>query len=237
MKLSAPIYRLKREAKLKSRTDGVPLHEALDAIARGEGFSSWSLLSAKMAENKPAQSVLAELAPGDLVLLGARQGHGKTLLGMELMVEAMKQDRQGRLFTLEYTDAEVLGLFGHVGEQAEDYAGRFAYDNSDAIQASFISDALSTVEPNAVVVIDYLQALDQNRSHAPLAEQVEIMKQTAVARGVIIVCIAQIDRYYDADVRSVPGLEDVRLPNPIDLGVFDKACFLHNGEMQLTTIN
>ena len=237
MKLSAPIYRLKREAKLKSRADGIPLHEALDTIAQSEGFSSWSLLSAKMAENKPAQSVLAELAPGDLVLLGARQGHGKTLLGFELMIEAMKEGRQGRLFTLEYTDAEVLSLFGHVGEAAENYTERFAYDNSDAIQADYIAQSLTDAETNAVVVVDYLQALDQNRNHAPLAEQIVRMKQIAVACEVIIVCIAQIDRRYDAEARSVPGLADVRLPNPVDLGVFDKACFLHNGEMQLTTIN
>ena len=39
MKLSAPIYRLKRLAKILSRDEGLPLHEALDRIAAQEGFA------------------------------------------------------------------------------------------------------------------------------------------------------------------------------------------------------
>ena len=33
MKLSAPLYHLKRKAKLLSRAENIPLHEALDGIA------------------------------------------------------------------------------------------------------------------------------------------------------------------------------------------------------------
>ena len=47
MKLSAPIYRLKRQAKLLSRAEKIPLHSALDHIARGQGFGSWSLLASQ----------------------------------------------------------------------------------------------------------------------------------------------------------------------------------------------
>src|SRR5579862_7868029 len=38
MKLSAPIYHLKRKARLLSREKKIPLHEALDRIAIEEGF-------------------------------------------------------------------------------------------------------------------------------------------------------------------------------------------------------
>jgi hypothetical protein len=47
MSLSAPIHVLKRRAKLRARKGDIPLHEALDRIARAEGFRSWSLLAAK----------------------------------------------------------------------------------------------------------------------------------------------------------------------------------------------
>ena len=47
MKLSAPIYQLKRRAKLLSRTDTIPLHQALDRIAQEEGFTAWSLLASR----------------------------------------------------------------------------------------------------------------------------------------------------------------------------------------------
>lgn len=45
MKLSAPIHRLKRNAKLLSRSAEIPLFQALNRIAREEGFDNWSELS------------------------------------------------------------------------------------------------------------------------------------------------------------------------------------------------
>lgn len=47
MSLSAPIYRLKHQAKRLSREARIPLNQALDRIAKGEGFQSWSLLVAR----------------------------------------------------------------------------------------------------------------------------------------------------------------------------------------------
>ena len=72
MKLSAPVYRLKREARLLSRRENIPLHKALDRIAATEGFRSWSLLAAKLPE--PVDELFSRLHPGDLVLVGARPG-------------------------------------------------------------------------------------------------------------------------------------------------------------------
>jgi len=34
----------------------------------------------------------------------------------------------------------------------------------------------------------------------------------------------------------MPGIGDVRLPNPADLGMFSKACFLHDGELELAGV-
>ena len=65
MKLSAPIYHLKRKAKLLSREKNIPLHEALDRIAEQEGFSGWSLLATKVTATAPAGKLFARLAPGD----------------------------------------------------------------------------------------------------------------------------------------------------------------------------
>ena len=82
MKLSAPIYQLKRQAKLLSREESIPLHEALDRIAVREGFRDWSLLAAKVSTAMPAGKLFSRLAPGDLVLLGARPGQGKTRVSL-----------------------------------------------------------------------------------------------------------------------------------------------------------
>ena len=73
MRLSAPIYRLKRVARTQARDQNIPLHAALDQIAATEGFSSWSLLVSRDAkESIDPSALLARLRPGELALIAAR---------------------------------------------------------------------------------------------------------------------------------------------------------------------
>ncbi len=232
MKLSAPVYRLKRKAKLLSREENIPLHEALDRIAAREGFSGWSLLSARLAEAMPASELFARLSPGDLVLLGARPGHGKTLISLELAVEAMKAGHRSAFFTLEYTERDVLDRFRMIGADWERYKALFEFDTSEAISADYIAGRLSSAARGTLVVIDYLQILDQRRDKPDLMTQVRTLKAFAQERGLIIVFISQIDRSYDPAVKPCPDMTNIRLPNPLDLSLFDKACFVNNGAIE-----
>jgi replicative DNA helicase len=232
MKLSAPVYHLKRKAKLLSRDDNIPLHEALDRIALKEGFSDWGLLIAKASAIAPAGKLFSRLTEGDLVLVGARPGHGKTLVSLELAVEAMRSGNRSALFTLEYTERDVLDRFRAIGVDVTRFAGLFDFDNSDAICADYIMARLAAVPRGTLVVVDYLQLLDQKRQHPALAVQVLALKSFARERGLIMVFISQIDRSYDPSKKPCPDLEDVRLPNPLDLALFNKTCFMNNGEMQ-----
>jgi len=232
MKLSAPVYRLKRKAKLLSREENIPLHEALDRIAAREGFSGWSLLSARLAEVMPASQLFARLSSGDLVLLGARPGHGKTLISLELAVEAMKSGHRSAFFTLEYTERDVLDRFRMIGADWERYKALFEFDTSEAISADYIAGRLSSAARGTLVVIDYLQILDQRRDKPDLMTQVRTLKAFAQERGLIIVFISQIDRSYDPAVKPCPDMTNIRLPNPLDLSLFDKACFVNNGAIE-----
>lgn len=232
MELSAPIYYLKRQARLLSRQEKLPLHEALDRVAAQEGFASWSLLAAKATEAAPAGRLFAHLAPGDLVLVGARPGHGKTLMSLELAVEAMKSGNRGVFFTLEYTEKDVLDRFRAIGAEPSQFNDRFVFDNSDAISADYIVKTLGSAPRGTLVVIDYLQLLDQKRENPDLMAQVRTLKGFARDRGLILVFISQIDRSYDPANKPVPDLSDVRLPNPLDLSLFNKTCFLNKGEIR-----
>lgn len=53
MDLSAPINELKSKAKLLRRKSGIPHNQALDRIARDEGYASWSILISKYEGQKP----------------------------------------------------------------------------------------------------------------------------------------------------------------------------------------
>lgn len=170
MKLSAPVYRLKRKAKELARKDEIPLHLALDRVAVGEGFGAWSLLAAKSAESLSAEGLLARLEPGDLLLIGSRPGHGKTLLSLQLAVEAMKAGRRAVFFTLEYTAKDTLGRFRALGVDPVQFEALFSFDDSDTISAGHIMRAFAEAPRGTLAIVDYLQLLDQKRGNPELAD-------------------------------------------------------------------
>jgi len=233
MRLSTPIYRLKRRAKLLARDEKIPLHEAQDRIAREQGFTAWSALSSSMRANPLALALLPRLEDGDMLLLGARPGQGKTLLGLRLLLDAAREGRRAVLFTLEYTDREARERFRILGADLESMP---EIVTSNEISADFIVRYLIGSPRGTVAVIDYLQILDQQRSKPALSEQMQLLQEFAHRSGAILGFISQIDRSFDPESNPLPGIEDIRLPNPIPAGVFSKACLLHAGEARLQRV-
>jgi hypothetical protein len=229
MKLSAPVFQLKRRAKLMSRDRKIPLHAALNSVAEGEGFRTWSLLAAHHANSDPASAILAHLEPGDMVLVGARPMHGKTSLVLKILAEARKADRFCAFFTLEYAKAEASELLAAHG--LDSGSTDVLLDTSDTICADNIIAAMAGAKEGSVVGIDYLQALDHRRDHPALAEQVSVLAAFAKKTGVIFIVISQVDRRYDGATKALPDMSDVRMPNRFDTSVFNKSCFMRDGQI------
>ncbi|WP_370677168.1 DNA helicase [Pleomorphomonas sp. PLEO] len=236
MKLSAPIFQLKRRAKLMAKAGNLPLHEALDTIAREEGFARWSLLSARIATGSLSETILSRLETGDLLLMAGRPGHGKTLLGLRLLLDAARTGRRAVLFTLEFTEPQARSHLRQLEKPPLGAADQVEVVTSEAISADTIIAHLSDAAPGTVAVIDYLQILDQQRSKPTLADQVAALSAYAQSTGLIVGFISQIDRAFDPDAKRLPDIGDIRLPNLVDLGLFTKACFLHNGEAQFQNV-
>ena len=171
------------------------------------------------------------------MILGARPGQGKTQLSLALTNEAMKSGRQGVFFTLEYSANDVFNLFKSIGEDPADFHDKFQFDTSDNISADYIMEKLSIVPKGTVVVIDYLQLLDQKRENPELMQQVRALKSFANERGIIMVFLSQIDRSYDPNGKIFPSLDDVRLPNALDIKLFNKACFINEGQLRVSVNN
>jgi predicted ATP-dependent serine protease len=231
MRLSAPIYQLKRRAKQLAREKNIPLHQAQDHVATEEGFTAWSLLASRFAENAEVGALLPELADGDVLLIGARPGQGKTRLGLQLLLDATREGRRSVFFTLEYTEREAMERFRALADPLPKAIPEIV--TTDEISADFIVRYLAGAPKGTVAVIDYLQILDQQRQKPPLSAQMRVLQAFSRSSGVILAFISQIDRSYAPEQASVPGLADIRLPNPIPPGIFTKACFLNAGELQL----
>ncbi len=232
MQLSAPIPLLKKRARALARADGIPLHQALDHIASQEGFPRWSLLVARLPS--PAAVIQARLAPGDLLLIAARPGEGKTLLGLGLPAETLKAGHAAAVFTLEYGPREIVERLRSLGVDGGTFEDRLRLDTSDAICADHICTALATARPGTLMPVDYLQRLDQRRANPDPMIQIRQLRAFARTRGLIGVVLSQIDRRHDPDTRPLPDVDDLRLPNPLDPRLFDHHCFLNAGAMRFT---
>ena len=233
MRLSSPIYTLKRQAKLRARETGIKLHEALKQIAIKEGFKDWSHLASAYAKTTPAADIMRQFASGDLVLIAARPGHGKTLLGLEMAGLAKSHRRKASVFSLNDTDKEIWDRLASLGVAQDTTNQSIVVDTSDDICAGYITQCLDDKTDDLLVVVDYLQLLDQRRSNPSLEDQVQALKTFAIQRRAIVVLISQIDRGFQLTSGDMPSIDDVRLPNPVDVSLFDKWCFLHDGAVQL----
>jgi replicative DNA helicase len=234
MKLTAPIFILRQHAKALSRKDKIPLHQALDRIASREGFNAWSLLAAKAGSDRPGETFLERLSPGDLALIAGRPGQGKTLFSLKLAVETMRRGNRAAFFTLVSTRAHIGAYLEVIDEKRSSLADMLLIDDSDQICADYIAARLESAPEKMLVIIDYLQLLDQRRINASIADQMRRLKALADERGLIIVFLSQIDRRYDVSRQPFPGFEDLRLPNPLDIGVFTHACFLSGGRIAIS---
>lgn len=232
MRLSAPIHRLKRAARDRARADSIPLHLALDHVAVGEGYASWSLLASKQAEAPLDPAGLARsFASGELILIAARPLQGKTMFALRLALAAIAAGRDAYFFSLDYTETDVCTRLETMPPNLARHAPALKVDCSDAISAPHIMARLGRWR-DAFIVVDYLQLLDQRRTNPPLQDQISSLAAFASDEGHTIAFVCQIDRRFEAGTATMPGLADIRLPNPLDLALFDRAIFLHRGQQQ-----
>ncbi len=233
MHLSAPIFALKRKARLLSRSNNIPLNQALNIISQMEGYSSWSLLVSDSKNTKSASSIFHQLEPGDLLLLGARKGHGKTSLALQLLSEAVKCGENSILFSLDFTKNDFSSVLESIGLSDLEYNVQFSFDGSDNIYSRHIIERISSLPENTTAVIDYLQLLDQKRENPPLVDQMNELRSYASEKGTKFIVLSQIRRSFEESRKSLPDISDIRLPNPINLSVFQKTCFINNGKINV----
>lgn len=221
-----PIFLLKRQARRLARERNLPLHKALDEIARREGFQAWSHLSSAITHlNVPAPDVVVE--QGELLLIGARPGQGKTLFGLRWVADAVRAGHNASIFSMEETEPAILGRLERLSRGDAVTSGRLRIDPTDELDAGHIIARLGSAKPGDVALIDYLQLLDQNRRSPTLRDQVARLRALARDKRIRIACLSQIDRRFELSGKSLPDYGDVRRLDALGADLFDKACFLH----------
>lgn len=236
MNLSAPIHVLKSKAKLLKKEKSISMSEALNLVANEEGFNSWSLLSSKESEIFPRKysDLLNFFNPGDLVVIAARPGFGKTSFAIGLFVKAIHERRTTSFcFSLSETHMDIAGRIGAYDINIGQDESVFVLDYSDEISADYIiSKTKGKLSRGSVILIDYLQLLDEKRSNPPLQEQVQKLKTFAKTEGAIIIFLSQVSREIEYRNDKSPAMNDLRLPNPLDTNLFNKGVLLFREDIE-----
>lgn len=227
MKLSAPIHVLKGQAQLLRKEKSISNTDALNIIAKREGYNSWSLLHSEHRDGFPSSydGILDYFNPGDLVLIGSRPGMGKTVFTIGLFVQAiLKKAAKNYCFSLSEVHKDIAKRMAIYDESLGSQNQFFELDYSNDISANYIlNKTKKDISKGSVIVIDYLQMLDEKRVNPSLQEQIEILKNYAKEKGCIILFISQLQREVE---NKKPTIDDVRLPNPLDLKLFNKLLLL-----------
>lgn len=208
-------------------------------------------------------NVLIQMGPGDLIIVGARPGMGKTSFAMNIAVNVAKTKKAVAIFSLEMSaeqlvhrilsseamiDSKALRTgqlkneqWEHLARVTDDLSGTDIYiDDTSAITSTEMKSKLRRVKNLGLVVIDYIGLMQSTANTDNRAQQVgEIsrnLKIMAKELGVPIVCCAQLNRGTEqrgGDAKK-PTLADLRDSGSIEQDA-DIVLFLYRDEYYKTT--
>ncbi|MCQ2386130.1 MAG: replicative DNA helicase [Clostridia bacterium] len=202
-------------------------------------------------------NMLVELGKGDLVLIGARPGMGKTSFAMNIATQVAKSSGKAvAVFSLEMS-AEQLALRMLSSEaMVESYAlrsGRLTekdwaaiadtapmlaecdilIDDTPGLSPLDMKSKLRRVKNLGLVVIDYLQLMQSGKNIENRVQEVgEIsrnLKIMAKEFGVPVLCCAQLSRGPESRPNKKPMLSDLRDSGAIEQDA-DEVLFLYRDE-------
>lgn len=205
---------------------------------------------------------LVGMAPGDLVLIGARPGMGKTSFAMNVAVNvAKKQKIPVCVFSLEMSaeqltsrllssEALVDSTALRRGSLSRDDWRRLAeasailsecdiyIDDTSGITIAGMRAKLHRMKNVGLIVVDYLGLMQSDRRIDNRVQEVaEIsrnLKLLAKELGVPVICCAQLSRGPESRQDKRPMLSDLRDSGAIEQDA-DMVIFLYRGEYYKTT--
>ena len=202
--------------------------------------------------------VLVGLGEGDLVLVGARPGMGKTAFAINLAVNAAKKTKKAVcIFSLEMSSAQLAMRMLASEAMVNSYSLRSGkVEDSDwqklAAASSFLSECdiyiddtpgvsvsqmrakLRRIKNIGLIVIDYLQLMQSDKKHSDnrvqeVADISRNLKLMAKEMGVPVICCAQLSRGPESRENKRPMLSDLRDSGAIEQDA-DSVMFLYREE-------
>ena len=205
----------------------------------------------------PGDKVLVQMGRGDLVLVGARPGMGKTSFAMNIATNVAKSTKKAVcIFSLEMSGEQLVNRmlssealvdsyslrsgelkpedWERLADATSELAGcEILIDDTSGITATDMKAKLRRVRNLGLVVIDYLQLMQSGRNIENRVQEVgdisRNLKIMAKDLGVPIICCAQLSRGPESRTVKKPMLSDLRDSGAIEQDA-DIVMFLYREE-------
>ena len=202
--------------------------------------------------------MLIQMGQGDLVIVGARPGMGKTSFAMNIAVNVAKQNKAVAIFSLEMSGEQLVtrilssealidssklrtgqlkeGDWENLAGVVSSLSGCDIYiDDTSAITSAEMKSKLRRIKNLGLVVIDYIGLMQSTSNSDNRAQQVgEISRNLKIMAkdfGIPIVCCAQLNRGTESRTGDgkKPTLADLRDSGSIEQDA-DIVLFLYRDE-------
>lgn len=201
--------------------------------------------------------VLVGLHEGDLVLIGARPGMGKTSFALNIATMAAERSHRAvAVFSLEMSCSQLVSRVlssealvdsyalrsGNLGEEdwkkLADAAGRLSesdilIDDTTNITVTGMKAKLRRVKNLGMVVVDYLQLMQGEHRNDNRVQEISEISRNLKLMGkelrVPVICCAQLSRAPESRAKPIPQLSDLRDSGAIEQDA-DIVMFLYRPE-------
>ena len=203
--------------------------------------------------------MLIQMGKGDLIIVGARPGMGKTSFAMNIAVNVAKQKKAVAIFSLEMSGEQLVNRilssealidstrlrtgqlktedWDNLAGVVSSLAGCNIYiDDTSAITATEMKSKIRRIPNLGLVVIDYIGLMQSTSNTDNRAQQVgEISRNLKIMAkdfGIPIICCAQLNRATESrtgEGGKKPTLSDLRDSGSIEQDA-DIVLFLYRDE-------
>jgi replicative DNA helicase len=240
--IHAAIERTAREIAPHTSTGPTPISDALDAVMAEIEAGDCARV---MTGFPKLDELMGGLAPGNLFVIGAGTGRGKTALAVNILVNAAREGLPVSFFALEMSVPEVtrrilsveggLALRKDMTPASKPELLASTYErvaampiqvsasqgfNTASIEASFEHSRVNGFMPS-LVIVDYLQLMESSDRASNRQEQVaEVsrgLKRLAMRYEVPFIVLSQLRRLNDTEEADArPGLHHLRESGAIE---------------------